>query len=71
MDINVGRKTISVEERAKRFTDARCLYCGRFNYRAAECVATKKAQTFKAAGAEVQEIGTGTGSEESGKEQVN
>jgi len=37
-----------------------------FNYRAAECVARKKAQTFQAAGAELKEEGTGTGSEESG-----
>jgi len=44
--------------------------CG-FNHRAAECVARKKAQTFKAAGEEVEEVGTRAGSEESGKEQVN
>jgi len=31
----------------------------------------EKAQTFKVAGAEVKEVGTRTGSEESGKEQVN
>jgi len=30
-----------------------------------------KVQTFKAAGAEIKEAGTRTGSEESGKEQVN
>ena len=31
----------------------------------------KKAQTCKAAGAEVKEVGSGTGSKESGKQQVN
>ena len=67
MDPSAGRRRISAEERAKRFTDGRCLNCGGFNHRAAECAATKKAQMFKAAGAEVKEVGTGTGSEESGK----
>jgi len=44
------------------------LYCVGFNHREANCVATNKAQIFKAAGAEKKEVGTGTGSEESGKE---
>jgi len=34
----------------------------------AVCAARKKAQTLKAAGAQVKEVGTGTGSEESGKD---
>jgi len=71
MDLCAGRRRISAEERAKRFTDGRCLYCSGFNHRAAECVARNKAQTFKAAGAEVKEVGAGTGFEESGYEQVN
>jgi len=71
MDLSAGRRRISPEERAKRFTHRRCLYCGGFNHRAAECAARMKAQTFKAAGAEVKQVGAGTGSEESGKEQVN
>ena len=71
MDLSTGRRRISAEERAKRFTDGRGLNCGGFNHRAAECAAKKKAQTFKAAGAEVKEVGTGTGCEESGIEQVN
>jgi len=71
MDLSAGRRRISAEERAKRFTDGRCLYCGGLNQRAAECAARKKAQTFKVAGAEVKEVGTGTDPEESGKEQVN
>jgi len=71
MDLSAGRRRISMEERAKRFMDGRCLCCGGFNHRAAECAARKKAQTFKASGAEVKEVGTGTGSEESGKKQVN
>ena len=62
---------MSAGEWAKRFTDGRCLYCGEFDHRVAECAATKKAQTFKAAAAEAKEVGTGTDSEESGKAQVN
>jgi len=42
-----------------------------FNHRAAECAARKKAQTYKAAGAEIKEVETGTGSQRSGNEQVN
>jgi len=68
MDLSAGKRRISAEERAKRFADGRCLYCGGFNHRAAECAARKKAQTFKAAGAEVKEVGTKDGSEESGKD---
>jgi len=68
MDLSAGKRRISAEERAKRFADGRCLYCGGFNHRAAECAARKKAQTFKASGAEVKEIGTKEGSEESGKD---
>jgi len=71
MDLSASRWRISAEERAKRFTDGRCLYCGGFNHKAADCVARKKAQTFKVAGAKVREVGTGTCSEELGKEQVN
>jgi len=67
MDLSAGKRRISAEERAKRFADGRCLYCGGFNHRAAECAGRKKAQTFKAAGAEVKEVGTKDGSEESGK----
>jgi len=67
----VGRRKISVEESAKRFTDERCLYRGGINHRVADCAARKKAQTFKAAGAEVKEVGTRTSSKEPGKEQVN
>ena len=68
MDLSTGKRRISAEERAKRFADGRCLYCGRFNHRAAECAARKKAQTFKAAEAEIKEGGTKEGSEESGKD---
>jgi len=68
MDLSAGRWRISAEERAKRFADGRCLYCGGCNHRAAEYSATKKAQTFKTAGAGVQDVGTKEGSEESGTE---
>jgi len=71
MDLSAGKRRISAEEREKRFNDGRCLYCGWSNHRAADCAARKKAHTFKAAGAEVKEVATGTGSEESSKEQVN
>jgi hypothetical protein len=67
MDLSAGKRQISAQERAKRFADGKCLYCGGFNHRAAECAARKKAQTFKAAGAEVKEVGTKEGSEKSGK----
>jgi len=68
MDLSAGRRRISAEERAKRFPDGRFLYCGGFNHRAAECAERKKAETFKAAGAEVKEVGARTGSKESGTE---
>jgi len=71
MDLSPGRRKIPAEERAKRYTDGRCVYCGGFNDMAAECVARKKVQTFKAAGADGMEVGTGAGSKELGKEQVN
>jgi len=61
----------SAEDRAKRFTDGRCPYWGVFNHRAVECAARKKAQPFKAGGAEVKEAGAGIASEESGNEQAN
>jgi len=71
VDLSAGNRKISAEKRATMFVDGRCLYCGGFNHRALNCAARRKAQTFKAAGAEVKEVGTGTGSKELGKEQVN
>jgi len=71
MDLRAGRRRICAEDRAMRFTDGRCLYCGGFNYRAAEYVARKKAPTFKAVEAEMKKVGNGPGSEVSGKELVN
>jgi len=68
MDLSAGKGRISAEERAKRFADGRCLYCGGFNHSAAECAARNKAQTFKAAGAEIKEVGTKEGSKELGKD---
>jgi len=64
----VGTLTISIEQRAKRFVDGRCLYCGGLNHRAAECVARKKAQTFKAVSAKDKEVETRSGSEELGND---
>jgi len=68
MDLSAGKRRISAEERVKRFADGRCVYCGGFNHRAAEGAARKTAQTFKGSGAEVKEVGTKEGSEESGKD---
>jgi len=71
MDLSAGGRRISAEERANRLMDGWCFYCGEFNHRAAGSAVRKKAQTCKAAGAEVKEVGSGTGSKESGKQQVN
>jgi len=68
MDVSAGRRRISDEERAKRFADGRCLYCGGFNHRAVDCAVRKKARPFKTAGAEVKEVGTKDASEGSGKD---
>jgi len=56
------------EERGRKFADGRGLYCGGFNHRAADCAARRKAQMFEAAGAEIKDILTKEGSEESGKD---
>jgi hypothetical protein len=71
MDLSAGRRRISDEERAKRFADGRCLYCGGFNHRAVDCAVRKKARPFKAAGAEVTEIGGKEDLKGKGKEQVD
>jgi len=71
MDLSAGRRWISDEERAKRFADGRCLYCGGFNHRAVDCAVRKKARSFKAAGAEVKEVGGKEDSEGKGKERVD
>ena len=42
MDLSQGRRRISAEERAKRFTDGRCLSKGGFNHRVAECAARER-----------------------------
>jgi hypothetical protein len=64
LNLSAGKQEISLEECAKRFVDGRCLYCGGFNHRAADCMARKKAQTFKAAGAEIDGGGIEERSEE-------
>jgi hypothetical protein len=68
IDLSVGQRKFSGEERAKRFADGRCLYCGVFNHTAAECAARKKTQTFKAAGEAIKEVVNMQGSEELGKD---
>jgi hypothetical protein len=71
MDLSAGRRRISDEERAKRYADGRCLYCGGFNHRAVDCAVRKKARPFKAAGAEVKEVGGKEDSEGNRKARVN
>lgn len=71
VDLRASKSRMSAEERAKRFADGRCSYCGGFNHRVSECTARKKGQMFKAAGAKLKEEGNGTGTEESGKTDVN
>ena len=48
------RWQLSADVRAKRSDNRRCLYCGWLNYIAVECTDRKKAQIFKAAGAELK-----------------
>jgi hypothetical protein len=71
MDLSAGRRKTSDEERAKRFADGRCLYCGGFNHRAVDCAVRKKARSFKAAGVEVKEAEGKKDREEKGKERVD
>jgi hypothetical protein len=71
MDLSAGRRRISDEERAKRFADGRCLYCGGFNHRAVDCAVRKKARPFKVAGAEVEGAEGKEDSKGKGKEQVD
>jgi len=68
MDLRVGKRRISGEERAKRIVEGSCLYCVGFIFWVAECAARNKAQTFKAAPSMVKEVGTVRGSEESEKD---
>jgi len=39
MDLGERKTRISAEQRVKRFADGRCIYCGGFNHRGAECAA--------------------------------
>jgi len=71
MDLSVWKRQISAEERAEWFAEGRCLYSGRFNLRAEDCMARKKAQTFEVDGAEVEELGTKEGSNETGQDHIN
>jgi len=71
MDLSAGRRRISDAERAKRFADGRCLYCGGFNHRAVDCAVRKKARPFKAAGAEGKEAEGMEGPREKGTERVD
>jgi hypothetical protein len=71
MDLSAGRRRISDEERAKRFADGSCLYCGGFNHRAVDCAVRKKARPFEAAGTEVKEVEGREDPKGKGKEQVD
>jgi hypothetical protein len=52
MNHTAGKRRISAEERAKRFADVRCLCCGGFNHRVAECLSSIK-------GSDIQGVGSG------------
>jgi hypothetical protein len=54
----------------KRFRDGRFGYCGGYTHGAAECTVRKMSLTFRTAGGENEEVGTGTSYKESGKDQV-
>jgi len=56
MDLSAGRRRNSNEERAMRFADGRCLYCGGFNHRAVDCAVRMKARSFNVIGGEVKEV---------------
>jgi hypothetical protein len=71
MDLSTGRRRITDKERAKKFADGRCLYCGGFNHRLVDCAVRKKAWSFKVAGAEVREVGGKEESTEKGKQRVD
>jgi hypothetical protein len=71
MDLSAGRRRISDEEKAKRFAEGRCLYCGGFNHRAVDCEERKKARSFRAAGAEMKEAEEKGDSGDKGKERVD
>jgi hypothetical protein len=71
MDLTTGKGRIVAEQRVNRFAYGRCVYCGGFNNRVAECAARQQAETCKVAGVEVKKIGTLGGSEESGRELVD
>jgi hypothetical protein len=71
MDLSEGRRRKSDEERAMRFADGRCLYCGGLNHRAVDCAVRKKAQSCKVAGAEVMEVEEKDDSKGKGKGQVD
>jgi hypothetical protein len=68
MDLCAGKRRISAEDSAQRFAAGRCLYCGGFNHWVAECAARNNTEMFKAAGAEIKEVGTKEGSGELGKD---
>lgn len=71
MEISAARRRLSDDERAKRFMDARCLYCGGFNHMAVHCALRNKARTLNAAGAELKEVKEMEESQEQGTEQVD
>jgi hypothetical protein len=68
MDLSTGRGRISRDERSNSFVDGRYYHCSWCTDWVAECLARKKAETLKAAGAEVDEVRTKEGTEESGKD---
>ncbi|KAF8537899.1 hypothetical protein BDD12DRAFT_806557 [Trichophaea hybrida] len=71
IDLSAGRRRMLDNQRAMRFADGRCLYCGGFNDRVVECAVRNKARSFKAAGAEVKDVDRKESSKDQGKQHVD
>jgi hypothetical protein len=71
MHLSSGKRRMSAVERAKRFADGRCGYCGGLNHSVADCAVRKTAQTINDAGAEIMDASTGCGSKQSRKAEVS
>jgi len=67
-DLCAGNRKITAKKRVKKLADGCSLYCAGFNHREEDCAAMKKAQTVDVAGMTTKKEGTGTDSEQSGKD---
>jgi len=71
IDLSTGERMISAHDKGKRFAEGWCFHCSGFNHRAVDCAARKKTQMFRAAGAEIKKVRTGSGPEDTGNKLVN